>query len=127
MTLATAIAAIDYVALLTHTCTVGRPTVAGTTDGGDDELEWVSDVDLLVVCRPDPIKSGDLVAVGGRMVNADYRLFLLESQAIGLNDQMTVILDADGVSVPGVFGVLGKPDDAAAQGHHKEVLIQAVN
>ena len=127
MTLASAVAAIDYVSLLTHTCTIGRPTVAGTTDGGDDDLEWTTDVDLLVVCRPDPIKSSDLVAISGQLVNADYRLFLLASQAIGLNDQITDILDADGVSVPGTFEALGKPDDAAAQGHHKEVLIRAVN
>ncbi len=127
MTLASAIAAIDYVELLTHTCTIGRPTVAGETDGGDDRLEYTTDTDTGVICRPDPVKSSDLVAISGRLVNADYRLFLLESQAIGINDRITVMLDADGVSVPGVFEAMGKPDDAAAQGHHKEVLIQAVN
>ncbi len=127
MSLTSVLAAQDYVALLTHTCTIGRPTVAGETDGGLDKLEWASDTDTGVVCRPDPIKSGDLVAISGRLVNADYRLFLLESQAVGLNDRITAILDSGGVSVPGTFEILGKPDDAAAQGHHKEVLIRAVN
>ena len=127
MTLSAYLATVDYVGLLTHTCTVGRKTATGTSDGGQKTYEWATDVDLLVVCRPDPIKSSDLIAISGMLVSADYRLFLLESQAIGINDRITVVLDADGVSVPGVFKVLGKPDDAAAQGHHKEVLIATVN
>ncbi len=127
MTLASAVVAIDYVELLTHTCTVGRPTVTGTDDGGNDIENWTDDQDLLVVCRPDPIKSTDLVSISGELVSADYRHFLLFAQDIAVRNRISTILDSDGTPVPGIFEVLGKPDDAAAQGHHKEVLIGTVN
>lgn len=127
MTLASAVEAIDYVALLTHTCTIGRPTEIGRTRGNKPEYDYTLDTDTGVVCRPDPLKSDELVAISGHLVSADYRHFLLEAQAIGVNDRIFNILDADGVSVSGMFEAIGKPDDAAAQGHHKEVLIRAVN
>jgi len=131
MTLSAVIAATDYVDLLTHTCTVGRPTQTGTDDGNMPTYDWTTDQDLLVVCRPDPPagRSSDtgLVSISGELVKADYRLYLLHAQDITVSSRVSAILDSDGVSVPGVFEVLGKPDDAGAQGHHKEMLIRAVN
>ena len=131
MTLSAVIAATDYVDLLTHTCTVGRPTQTGTDDGNMPVRNWTTDADLLVACRPDPpagrTTDPGLVSVSGELVKADYRLYLLHGQSITVSCQVYDILDGDGVSVPGVFEVLGKPDDAGAQGHHKEVLIRAVN
>jgi len=127
MSLASVVAATDYVELLTHTCTVQRPTATATDEGGHRIVDYTVDVDTLVVCRPDPIKSGDLIDIGGHLVQADYRLFLLYDQATNLKDRITDIVDSDGVMVAGTFEVLGKPDNAGAQGHHKEVLIRAVN
>ena len=76
MTLASAIAAIDYVGLLTHTCTVQHKTGVGTDSGNIPIYDYITDTDPGVICRPDPIKSTDVVAIGGEIVSADFRLFL---------------------------------------------------
>ena len=137
MTLASAIAAIDYVGLLTHTCTVQHKTGVGTDSGNIPIYDYITDTDPGVICRPDPIKSTDVVAIGGEIVSADFRLFLESSQSISKDDRITDLKNSVGVSiavsqdrtdtdVESVFSVLGRPDDAAAQEHHTEVLIKGI-
>lgn len=137
MTLASVVAAMDYVGLLTHTCTVQHPTAVGTDSGNIPIYDYISDTDPSVACRPDPIKSSDVVAVAGEIVSADFRLFLLSSQSISKDDRITDLKNSAGVSiavspdrtatdVEAVFSVVGRPDDAAAQEHHTEVLIKGI-
>ncbi|MBW2308520.1 MAG: hypothetical protein JRG73_16460 [Deltaproteobacteria bacterium] len=137
MTLATVVESTDYVGLLTHTCTVQHKTAVGTDRGGLPIYDYITDTEPGVPCRPDPIKSTDVVAVAGEIVSADFRLFLLKTQSISKDDRITDIKNSAGESiavsqdrtdtdVEAVFSVIGRPDDAGAQEHHMEVLIKGV-
>ena len=137
MSLASVIAAVDYIELLTHTCTIGHPTAVGTDSGNLPIYDYITDRDTGVACRPDPIKSSDVVAVNGEIVSADLRLFLESSTTISKSDRITDLKNSAGVSiavsqnrvdadVEAVFSVIGRPDDAAAQEHHAEVLIKGI-
>ena len=137
MTLASVCTAMDYVGLLTHTCTVQHPTAVGTDSGNLPISDYITDTDTDVACWPDPIKSSDVIAIGGDIVSADFRLFLKRSTTIAKGDRITDIKNSAGVSiavskdrtgtdVEAVFSVLGRPDDAAAAEHHTEVLIKGI-
>jgi len=137
MTLASVVAAVDYVGLLTHTCTVQHKTHVGTDSGNIPIYDYITDTDTDVACRPDPIKSTDVVAIGGEIVSADFRLFLESSTSLVKDDRITDLKNSAGVSiavsqdrtgtdVEAVFSVLGRPDDAAAAEHHTEVLIKGI-
>lgn len=137
MTLASVCAAMDYIGLLTHTCTVQHPTMVGTDSGNIPIYDYVTDTDTGVACRPDPVKSTDVVSVGSEIVAADFRLFLEASVTIAKADRITDLKNSAGVSiavsqnrvaadVEAVFSVLGRPDDGGAAEHHTEVLIKGV-
>ena len=137
MTLASVVAAVDYIELLTHTCTIQHPTQVGTDSGNKPIYDHITDTDTDVACRPDPIKSSDVIAIGGEIVSADFRLFLESSVTLAKSDRITDIKNSAGVSIAvsqdrtgadieAVFSVLGRPDDAAAAEHHIEVLIKGV-
>ena len=145
MSLASAIAAIDYIGLLTWTCTIQHPTRTGTDSGGQPIYDYTTDVDTDVMCRPTtggPEGQKGLTTAsmdaGEHVVIADLMMFLKIGQTISKTDRVTCLVSADGLhgytskdatgeDLDTVYDVVGNPSDAAGQGHHREVLLKGVN
>lgn len=127
MSMATAAAVIDYVGLLTDTCTIRRFTDTGVKDDlGRPVVTW-ADLATLVDCRLDT-GGGREITIGKEVVIADFMLFLKPAEDITEKDRVRTVVrggvtilaedstDEDGCEVRLV-------ETPGGLNHHKEVAL----
>ena len=120
MSMATAAAAIDYISLLTDTCTIRRYT-AGTEGSHGMTGDIWRNFATSVACRYDPSASGE-VALGQEMVVRDAVLFLLVGQDITEKDRVRTIA-RDGTTLVAEDCDILAVQIPSGTNHHKEVSL----
>jgi len=130
MSMATAAAAIDYVGLLTDTCTIRRYAEGAKDEFSGQTIKTWSDLATGVACRADDIlKSKYEITIGKQIVQADYLVFFAVDQDITEKDKVRTVV-RDGVTIIAAdsndedgIGVL-LVQTPGGLNHHKEVYLQ---
>lgn len=129
MSMAAAAAAIDYVGLLTDTCTIRGDVGTGVKDefSGKEIVVW-GDVATLVECRFDAVipRGGGAayeIKIGKEIVKADYLVFFEVDEDITEKDRVTTLVRGGVTLISDEVGVLLVQVPAGFD-HHKEVYLQ---
>ena len=121
MGMVAAAAAIDYVGLLTDTCTIRRFTDTGVKDDlGRPVVTWTS-LATLVPFRLDD-GGGREIIIGKEVVIADFAGFFKVTQDITEKDRVTDIV-RDGVTLVSKECDIRLVETPGGLNHHKEVAL----
>lgn len=124
MTLTTELAAVDYVGLLTDTCTISRAAEGTQGQYGTTPKAW-PDLATSVACRydePPMFMAGQEIKVGNELIVITGTIFFLAAQDVKQNDRVTNLVRSGTTILSGpvelrwVFLVSG-------ESHHKEAYI----